>query len=261
MNLDSNKLSQFHLSSFKNENLQSSLKHYVTGYFRSGLWKSFLSSHTLHSVLSLRKCLNGKSVFFLGDSTTRQFFFLLANWFHFYVKDNGNLATWHYPKIAYEKSKRVNDNTTLYYRAHGPPLFNFGPPATRPYISDSIIGLPIGGKNVCVVFNIGTHFFHFHPNIYIHRLKGIKNAILEHHKKFPETTFILKGLNVVDSTKEWVIYRYEILLRNIFQNLKNVIIENLWDLTTVWPLYKYHPDDTVLIKEAQSIFSQFCSRI
>jgi len=230
----------------------------VKGYFEQKRWNSLVCSKTDVSTLQLQSCLQNKLIFFLGDSTIRQFFFLLANKLDLEVKGESEGLKWHYPKIAREPMK-IKTNVTLYYRAHGPPLFNLGPLCTKPYLSDSIIDLP-GGKDVYVIFNIGVHFLHFHPNMYIHRLKGIKNAISKHLKTYPDTKFILRGLNVIENTKEWVIYRFEVILRNIFQNMRNVLYLNLWGLTTVWPIKRYHPDDTVLAQELAHMFSHVCGK-
>ena len=233
----------------------------VKGYFKQRIWKSLTCSNSYPLSPSIsQSCLQNKLVFFLGDSTVRQFFFEFAvNVLHLPVIGENKDVSWHYPKIAHS-ALRLGRNISLYYRAHGPPLFNVGPPHTKPYISDSIVDLPVGGKDVYVVLNIGVHFLHFHPNYYLNRLKGIKSAILKHQERFPETNFIVRGLNVIESSKEWCVYRLEVLLRSIFTGMKNVVYLDLWDLTTIWILKLYHPEETVLRQEAAHMLSYICGK-
>ena len=165
---------------------------------------------------------------------------------------------WQQPKVAHFNGLIRNYNTTLYYRAHGPPLQNPGPSYSRPYISDSITDLPVGGSDVYVVFNIGAHLYRHHPRFYIHRLNGIKQAILLHHAKYPDTKFIVRGLNVVEWNDEWNFYRYEIILRSTFQNMNNVLFLNFWDITTMWPLNDYHPVQKTMDQQALNMFGYIC---
>ena len=174
------------------------------------------------------------------------------------AKGPDSIKVWQQPKIARTDPHQAN-NITMYYRAHGPPLRNPGPPNTRPYISDSILGIPVGGQNVLVIFNVGSHLYQHHPSFYIHRIRGIRTAIEEHHKIFPETRFIVRGLNVVEHADEWSIYRLNRLLRETFYKMKNVLFLNLWDLTTVWPLDTYHPDEETLVEEALYMFGHVVS--
>ena len=179
---------------------------------------------------------------------------LIAGKLKLTIKGSNSNKIWQQPRIAYSGPSQ-NHNITMYYRAHGPPLRNPGPPSTRPYISDSILSIAVGGQDVYVIFNVGAHLFQHHPRFYIHRVEGIKKAILEHQKVFPLTRFIVRGLNVVECTDEWNIFRINILLQETFANMTNVMFLNLWDLTTVWQLDDYHPGPKVLDQQALHMFS------
>ena len=227
-----------------------------TGYFKNSQWNSILCNG-LKSFSNLEACLNNKVLFFIGDSTIRQFFYLAVQKLSLHVEGPDNSIIWQQPKVAYSTNHQTH-KTTIFYRAHGPPLQNPGPPETRPYISDTISDLPVGGDQVYVIFNIGAHLVNYNANIFFHRLQGIKNAIVEHQKVFPNTKFILKGLNVVNMHVEWFFYRYEILLRSVFKDMNNVLFLNLWDASTVWTLDDYHPDKEMLEQQALMMFSYVC---
>ena len=248
-----------HLSSCENQSSQSYsyIDDTITGYFQNGLWKSRTCANEFREFSNLQTCLENKVVYFIGDSTIRQFFYLIASKANLKVDGPDNSVIWQQPKIA--RGYGRNYNTRLYYRAHGPPLQNPGPPNTRPYISDSIIGIPVGGPNVYVVFNIGAHLVNYHPSIFIHRLKGIKRAIFSHQKKFPQTKFLIRSMNVVEWKFEWNIYRFEVILRSVFRNMKNMIYLNFWDMGIVWPLNGYHPPSITLDQQALLMFSYVCA--
>ena len=231
----------------------------VIGYIKNRKWNAILCSRSLNSIVPLHSHLNNKVLYFFGDSTIRQFFMLVSSKLGMTIKGPDSGKIWQQPKIARTNSRQAY-NVTMYYRAHGPPLRNPGPPNTRPYISDSILGIPVGGQDVLVIFNIGAHFYQHHPSFYIHRIRGIRVAIEKHHKTFPDTRFIVRGLNVVQHADEWSIYILNRLLRETFYNIKNVMFLNLWDLTTVWLLNDYHPNSETLMEEALHMFSHVVSK-
>ena len=232
----------------------------ISGYFLNGKWNTLFCKSIWISLEQTRTCLKNKVIYFIGDSTIRQFFYLFVQTLNLKAIGPYNSVIWQQPKVAYDVDRlwHSSSNTTLYYRAHGPPLLNPGPPNTRPYISDLIADIPVGGDDVYVVFNIGAHLLHYNPNMYIHRLKGIRKAIIKHHQQNPGTKFIVRGLNVVEIVFEWNIFRFEKILFEMFKNLANVIFLNLWDLTTVWPLDNYHPYEHVLDQQALFLMKFLC---
>ena len=244
---------EFHNSVHNSEDFKTS-----TGYFDQGQWQSLLCNNQVTYFSSMKQCLKNKVIYFVGDSTIRQFFYLVALKLKLQIDGPDNSVIWQQPKVAYSTWNQ-GFNTTIYYRAHGPPLQNPGPPETRPYISDSIRDLPLGGDGVYVIFNIGAHLVNYNPNIFLHRLKWIRYAIVEHHSKFPGTKFIVRGLNVVEMDFEWLLYRYEILLRAVFADMDNVVFLNLFDIGTVWPLKDYHPESRTLDQQTLLMLSYMCS--
>ena len=208
-----------------------------------------------------QKCLNNKVVYYLGDSTTRNFFYLSAKLLKLQVVELRNdTTTWQQPKVAYD-TKSKKQNTTIYFRCHGTPMQNPGPPDSRPFIADTISNIPVGGNDVAVVFNLGMHLTRFEPSMYIQRLRVIRKAIIRHHAKFPQTKFIVKGLNIATNDYfcwEWTVYRFEQILKTIFTNMNNVVFLDLWDFTTAWPLLDVHPPNHITIKQWFLMHSLMC---
>ena len=229
----------------------------VSGYFAENKWKSLICQSKVpnHSFQHIKTCLRNKIVYFIGDSTTRQFFRYSVRKLFLHDIGPDKAFIWSQPRVAFDEN-----NITMYFRSHGQPLQNPGPPHTRPFVSNTISTM-VGGNNVFVVFNIGIHFYEINPKTFMHKLKCIRNAIHEHHQKFPDTKFIIKGMNVVEpaSSWEWPMLRYDVILKQYFRSMNNVLFVDMRDLTTVWPLFKdVHPPEKILHQEYLLLLSFIC---
>ena len=152
-------------------------------------------------------------------------------------------------------------NILLYYRTHGLPFRLQGPPVICPYITDVIDAMETGGSDVFIIISLGLHYLEYHPSFFIHRLLGIKQAILRHLEKHPNTKFIIKGLNLSLNPHypfEWLVLRYSLLLKEILK-LEKIVYIDLWDMTTVWSIADYHPVEKILVEQANLMFSYFCT--
>ena len=229
----------------------------VTGYFVEEKWRSLVCQSNVpnYSFRHIQTCLQNKVVYFIGDSTTKQFFRHLGNELSLIIAGEDATSVWAQPRVAFDKN-----NITIYFRAHGHPLQNPGPPHIRPFVSDTISTM-VGGNNVFVVFNIGVHFYDINPKTFMHKLKYIRNAINDHHQKFPDTKFIIKGMNVLEpgNSKDWPLFRYDVLLKEYFRNINNAVFFNTREMTTVWPLHiDVHPPDKVLHQQYLLLLSYIC---
>ena len=224
----------------------------------NGQWVSFVRNYQRRSKESYAECFSNKVLYLIGDSTMRQFFEYMARLFPLNVKHTNGDKFYHAPRVGlHEKS-----NITIYYRAHGPPIRNPGPLSTATYITDVINEIKTGGKDVAIVINLGLHYIEYDPMFFIHRLQNVKKALQNHLEKFPETRIIVKGLNVAELKTlplEWLVLRYDVLLREILADLKNAVFVDLWDMSTLWPLtVDYHPNDAMIEEQCQLIFSYVC---
>lgn len=228
------------------------------GFCNNSRWVSFAHNFKHRSLQDFLPCFSNKTVYFLGDSTTRQFFDLLSDSLHLKVHVSDSSKYYHVPRYG----RNDNHNISIYYRAHGLPIRNPGPPYLAPYISDTISSINYGGPSVALYINIGLHYVEYNPAIFIHRLKGIKQALMEHSRKYPQTKIIIKGMNVSNLKRlpfEWLIYRQNVILREFCKAVTNCLFIDLWDMTTLWPLTAdYHPNGCLLIEQANVMFSKLC---
>ena len=222
-------------------------------------WVSFVRNYERPQAEDFAKCFSNKLVFMIGDSTMRQFFLFAAKEFKLQIRQKNETKFYHVPRLGISKKQ----NITIYYRAHGIPMRLSGPPNLCTYMTD-IINEITGGKNVVIIITIGLHYIEFDPAFYIHRLIGIRKALEHHLNKYPETKIIVKGLNKSQLEKlgmpyEWLVIRYDKILREMFKDLKNSIYIDLLDMTTLWFLTKsYHPEEPVIREQAYLMFSYIC---
>ena len=231
-----------------------------TGFSHNNRWVSLVRNYDRPSMEKLAKCFSNKIVYLIGDSTMRQFFEFSREKFQLQLFETGGSSSYHVPRLG----RHSKLNITIYYRAHGPPIRNPGPLTVAPYISDSIDGIKIGGKDVVLIINLGLHYIEYDPMFFIHRLRTVTSALAKHLKKFPETKIIIKGMNVANLATlplEWLIFRYDVLLKETFKSIPNAIFVNLWDMTTLWPLTTdYHPPPMVIEEQAYLMFSYICQK-
>lgn len=229
-----------------------------SGYVSKNRWVSLECKSDLElGSITINNCLRNKVIYFLGDQTIHQFFEYVASELNLIEKsDDGNI--WHKPKVAHQRPSESGQNLTIYYRAHGLPFLSSGPPHTFPYISDIIENLQVGGKDVYVIMALGYDFLNYDPSTYVNRLVKVRKSIENHHKKFPETKFIIKGMHVVEQPYEWLLLRLELISREAFVDLNNVVYANMWDFSNIWSPKTVQPEKKILQDQQKIIFGYVC---
>ncbi|XP_078489637.1 NXPE family member 2-like [Ciona intestinalis] len=226
------------------------------GYFVNAAWKSKFCKNNLKTFNETRGCLENKEIYFLGDSTSRQYYYLFA------TKLNQSVTVPPYAKGYWHEPKTfITDNIRIYYRAHGPPLQNKGPPTTRPYVSDVLDEIAPGQHEVVIVFNLGLHIIYFEPSVFIQRMRGIRDAMLRLNQRRTNVRFIYRSQRVLNISNGWLAYRYNVLAREIFKNVENFFYFDVWDMSVVWPLNSFHPEQPYLEQEGIYLCNFICNGV
>ena len=230
-----------------------------TGMGYDGKWISFVRNYKRPPGNEFVKCFVNKTIYMLGDSTMRQFFYFAASEFGLDVLEEGARHFGHVPRLG----RHEKLNVTVYYRFHGLPVAYSGSPSLAPYLTD-VVNEIVGGRDVAIILNLGIHLISYDPVFYIHRLINIKKALECHLEKFPGTTVIVKGMNIARIPSlpfEWLVNRYNTILRKVFRDLKNSVYVHLLDMTTLWPLkLNYHPAKPLIREQAYLMFSYICDK-
>ncbi|CAH1266717.1 NXPE3 [Branchiostoma lanceolatum] len=125
----------------------------------------------------------------------------------------------------------------------------------------------VGGANVVLVLSLCSHFTAEPKHVYSNRMYEVRSAIQELHKKYPETTVIVKTCNTRHhqhyresiQMSDWLADQLNQEMRGILGDL-NVAILDVWDMT-VSQRYppNIHPNVNVVDNELNILISYICS--
>jgi len=229
----------------------------VGGYFANGLWYSTVCNNSIKTLEAGRSCLRNKIIYFIGDSTVRQWHVELASFLKIRDQTFGPSVSWSIPRTA----KDERNNFIMEYRAHGQPLHNPGNRGSRPPIVETLNKItPDDNSETIVVFNLGSHFVLYDPDIFLYRLKAIRRALDSLKKRLPNVKIFIKGnvrnrevSNLIPG--EWVIYRLDQILRQYFNDISYI---DTWSMSSVHPQKSVHADQTMLRHFIAMFLSQMC---
>ncbi|CAH1266724.1 NXPE4 [Branchiostoma lanceolatum] len=124
----------------------------------------------------------------------------------------------------------------------------------------------VGGANVVLVLSLCSHFTAEPKHVYSSRMYEVRSAIQEHHKKYPETTVIVKTCNTrhhrhyreVIQMSDWLADQLNQEMKGILGDL-SVAILDVWDMTvSQWYAQDIHPDVHVVDNELNILMSYIC---
>ncbi|KAG8431432.1 hypothetical protein GDO86_018745 [Hymenochirus boettgeri] len=218
-----------------------------SGFFYKGIWNpTYCNMDVYKTDEDFTKCLKGKKLFLIGDSTLRQFIMYftegiqIVKYFGFYGK---GFEDWEKTLLA------LNDEKEIYvsYKRHGFPLedWMFYYFKDDQYSSNQIDQQP-GGNNTILVITMGQHFRQFPLQLYIRRAINIRRAIERLYLRSPDTKVIIKTENTreyntpVERSGNFHGYTQYLVLREVFQGI-NVGFVDAWDMTVSSDAATVHP--------------------
>lgn len=156
-------------------------------------------------------------------------------------------------------------NILLKYRCHGPPIrFSTVMSSELRYISNELDGLS-GGPNVVVVLSIWSHFSTFPVDIYIRRLRHIRQALVRLIDRAPGTLIVIRSANLQALDQEvslynsdWYSQQLDQVLRTMFKGL-NVLVVDAWQMTLAHHLpHALHPPPPIVKQMIDMLLSYIC---
>nr|DBA19231.1 TPA: hypothetical protein GDO54_015097 [Pyxicephalus adspersus] len=234
---------------------------FPSGYFFNSTWKpAYCTMTTYNTAEDFVKCLQGKKLFLIGDSTLRQFIMhftegiKIVNYFRYHQT---GWNSWQQTLEALNMEKDIY----ISYQRHGFPLesFEFFYFMDDMYTSRQIDRQP-GGKDTIFVITMGQHFRQFPLKLYIKRALNIRRAIERLFLRSPDTKVIIKTENTRETYApperigDFHGYSQYLVLREVFQGVKVGFVD-AWDMTVASASATVHPSGYVL----NSIMSLTCS--
>ena len=240
-----------------------------TGFWRNKLWTSLVCKTYKWWTFKpeeIAKCLSGKSLYFLGDSTTRQLAALVLKWF-------GVALPVHYervhPATRYQIQhtfKKFNFNVTFQFHTHFSSLTVITPLDEVKYEVDVLDNLPHNHCNFVILISPWAHFFGWRTSSYIERLVKIKASVKRLQKRCPNARVIVKsphGRDLVTPVSailnsNFIFYRMRKQMQAVFRD-SGVYFLDTWFLNESFIGKKeIHMPTVVINQELSMLLSYVC---
>ncbi|XP_069089633.1 NXPE family member 4-like isoform X2 [Pleurodeles waltl] len=207
----------------------------------------------------INSCLKGKTIYFMGDSTVKQ-------WMNFLTDTVKTLKELDLYEGGWQKmlmAVDVDRNIQIRYKKHGNPFacgfYSVREDRTIPRQIDQVGG----NEHTVIALSLGAHFRAFPMHLFIRRAINIRRAIERLFLRSPETRVVIKTENTSDMERDFEklsdfhgFVQYSIL-NSIFRGL-NVGVVDAWDITTAFASNNMHPSPTVIENEINLFLTLIC---
>ncbi|XP_075132068.1 NXPE family member 3-like [Leptodactylus fuscus] len=231
-----------------------------SGFYYQDTWTSHVcSNREFKNVTDVTECLSGKMLYMFGDSTLRQ-------WWEYLVKfvptlRQINLHVFHQtgPLLATDP----DHNYVVEWRAHQKPL-RMGRIAVKElhYIATEVDRLG-ARQGMVVVLTCWSHFLTYPIAFYVHRLRHIREAVIQLMERSPDTKILIKSANTgykFPFGSDWLSYQLDIVMRAMFSELPVTILDT-WQMTTCHRLPEdLHPPEIIIRNEVDLMLSFICPK-
>uniref|UniRef100_A0A8C5QND1 NXPE C-terminal domain-containing protein n=1 Tax=Leptobrachium leishanense TaxID=445787 RepID=A0A8C5QND1_9ANUR len=232
---------------------------FPSGYFLQNIWHAFFCNLSSYEPLSqIDKCLTGKMIYLMGDSTLRQ-------WIEYFPSRLKNLAFFNLHGSGMHKlAIDLNRNIFMQWKKHGLPFLVTGFYNVKGHttVANEIDQLS-GGSHTVIVITIGHHLRPFPLTLVIKRLLNVRKAIERLFLRSPDTNVIIKSENTreintdVERYSDFHGYIQYMLVKDIFKGL-NVGVIDTWDMTIAFGSYNLHPPNIVIENQINMFLSYIC---
>ncbi|XP_072043691.1 NXPE family member 3-like [Amphiura filiformis] len=253
-------LSQCNMGKIRNAESEAGLP----GYYYNNTWTS-LKCRTTEYRDNISRCLRNKTMYFLGDSTIRQWFIFIIEQFEQHklqsvIKDDMGF------RMGKDSWKSQEYNLSMHYHHHGfPNRISLVPTTDVHYVANMIDSLSSHGTNTVYFISTGAHFTITNLDFYRNRLRGIKDAIYRLHEHSPDTPIIIKSANTREPTStdrsNWYHEELNTVLYEEMSGIPNVVLVDVWNMTTGHSSgWNIHPTNSVIENEISLALSFICPK-
>ncbi|XP_062817046.1 NXPE family member 1-like [Anolis carolinensis] len=223
----------------------------------------FCNMSPFNTSKQIETCLKGKLVYFIGDSTMRQwlenFKIKVPSLVYLDIHITGRQLKF----IAVDTAKNIQ----IQWKKHGHPYIGFSEYTMKDYsyVTRDIDGIA-GDKDTAVVFTLGQHFRPFPIEIFIRRAINVRRAVQRLLLRSPGTKVLIKGENTRDFDMDQERfsnlhgYAQNLAMKHIFRDL-DVAFVDAWDMTVAYATNNVHPPDNVVWNEIIMFLNYICPDI
>ena len=234
-----------------------------TGYTTNQTWIFNNCLNTLkYNADNLSKCLCGKNITIIGDSTVRQYLETIAD----VMKIKIHLSR--FRKSAYSAKFNIHVSWIRHEMPyHGMKLLkqqNVMKTSTfhlNELANDKSDGAP--GNNSVVVVHYGAHLQAFPPDAYRSRLQSLVKALKQLLAKKPATQIFVKGATPAIDDKKWFDVRIALIYNEIlyeeFADLQNhVVYLDVFSIFVANNVQLLHPTGQAMHNQIQQLLAYLC---
>ncbi|XP_053125716.1 NXPE family member 2-like isoform X3 [Hemicordylus capensis] len=220
----------------------------------------FCSVSTFETSVQINSCLKRKLVYFMGDSTVRQWLWNLTKRVstlkYLDIHKFGNLKN----GLAMDVSRSI----LIQFKKHGHPYVSSHAYTVtdHSYIAREIDSVA-GDKDTAVVISLGQHFRPFPLELFVRRLINVRAAIQRLLLRSPETRVIIKAENIREMDAEperfgdFHGYTQYLAAKDVFRGL-NVGMVDAWDMTLASATSNVHPPHYVVGNQVEMFLTYIC---
>ncbi|KAH0623359.1 hypothetical protein JD844_031610 [Phrynosoma platyrhinos] len=225
---------------------------FPSGFVWQNQWHPLFCKLSMFNTLEkIQMCLKGKLVYFMGDSTVRQWMESLKS---------------RVPSEKPQKLIAVNtaQNIQIQWKKHGHPFIGSLEYTVKDhsYMARDIDDIA-GDKNTVLVIALGQHFRPFPIEFFIQRAINVRQAIRRLLLRSPDTRVIIKGENIreMDINQERFSdfhgYAQYLAAKDVFRDLEVAFLD-AWDMTVAYDTKDVHPPDSVVWSEINMVLNFVC---
>ncbi|XP_058144989.1 NXPE family member 4-like [Dasypus novemcinctus] len=210
--------------------------------------------------IEMKKCLSGKFIYLMGDSTIRQ-------WMEYFVKNINTLKSvdlHESGKLRHQLAVDLDRNINIQWQKHGYPLIGSLTYSVKEieYIT-RVIDRTAGEKNTIIVISLGQHFRPFPIDVFIRRALNVHKAVQRLLLRSPDTVVVIKAENTremyndAERFSDFHGYIQNLIMKDIFHDL-NVGIIDAWDMTIAHGTNAVHPPQSVVRNQINTLLNYIC---
>ncbi|XP_049584212.1 NXPE family member 3-like [Syngnathus scovelli] len=235
----------------------------TSGYYYQDIWRS-LGGVTKRQFdgASITQCLTNKLVYMYGDSTMRQ-------WYEYLVTVIPGIKEFNQEggvKVGPFMAIDLTHNILLKFRFHGPPIVSRTAVMARKlrYIANELDGLT-GGPDMVVALSLWADFAPFPLEMYLHRLRQIRKAVVRLLDRAPGTVIVIRTPNpraqkrdLVLNFSDWFSLQMDTVLRAMFEGI-DVLLVDAWQMCVAHHQpYDLHPPGVIVKNMVDMMLSYIC---
>ncbi|XP_056403629.1 NXPE family member 4-like [Hyla sarda] len=225
-----------------------------SGFVLQQTWNPVFCKIPVTTQDQMYACLKNKQVYFLGDSTMRQ-------WFEYFQKALPELKTFILSRMAAD----TKNNILVFFKKHNFPFITTRPQAVKGslYLTDEIDHLA-GGPHHVLAITFGQHFRPLPIQLFIRRVMNIHRAVERLLLRSPDTKVIIKAENTreihmdAERFSDFHGYIQNMIVKEVFKDL-HVAFVDAWDMTIAFNSYRAHPLEFIVRNQINMFLSYICS--